>query len=47
MVRDAAVYVRGRVRYADHKTVVLWCWHRVPMNTEDRAAAMRHVVSLE
>ncbi len=33
-VRDANVYVRGRVSHVDHKTVVLNDWHRVLMNTE-------------
>jgi hypothetical protein len=42
-VRDAAVYVRGRVRHADHRTVVLKGRHRDLMSTENRAAAMRHV----
>ena len=35
--RGAAVYVRGRVSHADHKTVVLGGWHRVLMNTEGEA----------
>jgi len=34
MVRDAEVYARGEVRHRDHKTVTLWCWHRVFMNQE-------------
>lgn len=33
-VRDAIVYVRGRVRHSDHKTVELKGWHRVQMNDE-------------
>jgi hypothetical protein len=28
------VYVRGKVRHADHKTIVLKEWHRVAMNAE-------------
>jgi hypothetical protein len=47
MVRNAAVYVRGRVRHADHKTINLSTWHRVFMNTESQAAAMRHVAFLD
>ena len=34
MVRDAEVYARGEVRHQDHKTIDLWCWHRVFMNRE-------------
>ena len=34
MVRDAEVYARGDIRHPDHKTIRLWCWHRVFMNQE-------------
>ena len=34
MVRDAEVYARGEIRHKDHKTIDLWCWHRVYMNRE-------------
>jgi hypothetical protein len=34
MVRDAAVYVRGRVRHEDHATITLHGWHRVYLNGE-------------
>jgi hypothetical protein len=47
MVRDAEVFARGMVRHPDHATVVLHTWHRVEMNTEQRARAMRHVVFLD
>jgi hypothetical protein len=47
MVRDAAVYAKGAIRHLDHATVVLPGWHRVLMNTEQRARAMRHVVFLD
>ena len=47
MVRDAAVYAKGAVRHRDHATVVLPTWHRVEMNTEQRARAMRHVAFLD
>jgi hypothetical protein len=47
MQRNAEVYVRGRVRHADHETIVLHDWHRVVMNTEHRARAMRHVAFLD
>jgi hypothetical protein len=47
MVRDAEVFARGRVTHPDHATVVLNGWHRVFMNTESRARAMRHVAFLD
>lgn len=47
MKRDPKVYVRGRVRHRDHKTVVLEGWHEVFGNTETLAAAMRNVVFLD
>jgi hypothetical protein len=47
MRRNAGVYVRGRVRHADHKTVVLHGWHRVLMNTEGQSKAMRNVAFLD
>ncbi len=47
MRRNASVFVRGRIRHADHKTIVLHGWHRVLMNTENRAKAMRNVVFLD
>ena len=47
MVRDAAVYAKGAVRHRDHATIVLPTWHRVGMNTEQRARAMRHVAFLD
>jgi len=47
MRRNARVYVRGRVRHADHKTIVLRGWHRVLMNTEGEARAMRNVAFLD
>src|SRR5438477_5243903 len=40
MRRNAGVYVRGRIRHADHGTVVLHSWHRVLMNTEGESKAM-------
>jgi hypothetical protein len=47
MVRDAEVYAKGAVRHPDHNTIVLPYWHRVLMNTEQRARAMRHVAFLD
>jgi hypothetical protein len=47
MRRNAGVYVRGRVRHADHKTIVLHGWHRVLMNTEGESKAMRNVAFLD
>ncbi len=34
MTRDATVYVRGRIRHPDHKTLKLRGWHQVVPNTE-------------
>lgn len=34
MRRNAAVYVKGKIRHADHATITLNQWHRVLMNTE-------------
>ena len=47
MRRNPSVYVKGRVRHADHATIVLHDWHRVLMNTESQSAAMRHVAFLD
>ncbi len=47
MRRDPAVYVRGRVRHADHATICLPGWHQVVMNTEGQSRAMRNVAFLD
>lgn len=47
MKRNAGVYVRGRVRHADHATIELVGWHWVAMNTEGQARAMRNVAFLD
>jgi hypothetical protein len=47
MVRDAGVYVRGRISHPDHATIVLLEWHRVLMNSEHQAAAARNVAFLD
>ncbi len=47
MVRDAQVFADGAIRHPDHATVVLRGWHRVAMNTEQEARAMRHVAFLD
>ena len=47
MVRDADVYVKGRVWHPDHKTIVLDGWHRVLMNTEHLAPHSKAVVFLD
>jgi hypothetical protein len=47
LTRNAGVYARGSVRHADHKTIHLDGWHRVLMNTEHRAKAMRQVAFLD
>jgi hypothetical protein len=45
--RNPGVFVRGKVRHADHKTIVLDGWHQVLMNTETQAVAMRHVAFID
>jgi hypothetical protein len=47
MRRNPGVYVRGSVRHADHRTIVLHGWHRVLMNTEGQSRAMRNVAFLD
>jgi hypothetical protein len=47
MRRDARVFVRGRIRHSDHKTVILRGWHEVLMNTEHQSLAMQHVAFLD
>jgi hypothetical protein len=47
MQRDATVYVKGTIRHDDHKTINLVGWHRVIMNTEQKARAMRNVAFLD
>ena len=47
MVRDAQVYARGRISHPDHRTITLHGWHRVVMNTETQAVAMRNVAFLD
>ncbi len=47
MRRDSQVYVRGRIRHADHRTVTLHGWHRILMNTEAQSRAMRNVAFLD
>ncbi|CAN5868100.1 hypothetical protein BH23PLA1_BH23PLA1_38160 [soil metagenome] len=47
MRRNPGVYVRGKIRHADHKTIVLHGWHQVLMNTENQAQAMRNVAFLD
>ena len=47
MRRNAEVYVRGRIRHADHRTITLHGWHRVLMNTENQSRALRNVAFLD
>jgi hypothetical protein len=47
MSRNPGVYVRGRVRHADHATITLHSWHRVLMNTEGQSKAMKNVAFLD
>jgi hypothetical protein len=47
MVRDAEVYVRGKVRHPDHKTICLDGWHRVYMNRERFASHAAQIAFLD
>jgi hypothetical protein len=47
MRRDPGVYVKGRVRHPDHKTIALHGWHRVLTNTEGQSKALRSVAFLD
>lgn len=47
MLRNPGVYVKGRVRHADHATIMLPGWHQVLMNTENQSKAMRNVAFLD
>jgi hypothetical protein len=47
MVRNPEAYVKGKISHSDHKTIDLFIWHRVLMNTEGQSQAMRHVVFLD
>ena len=47
MLRNPGVYVRGRVRHADHATITLHDWHRVLMNREGESKAMKNVAFLD
>jgi hypothetical protein len=45
--RNANLVVKGRVRHADHATILLRCWHEVVMNTEHQSQAMRSVAFVD
>jgi hypothetical protein len=46
-LRNAGVFVTGRVQHADHATITLHGWHQVLMNTEEQSKAMRNVAFLD
>jgi hypothetical protein len=46
-VRNAEVFVRGRIRHHDHATIHLPFWHKVVMNTETRSRAMANLAFLD
>jgi hypothetical protein len=47
MRRNPGVYVKGRIRHADHATITLNGWHQVVMNTESQSKAMKDVAFLD
>lgn len=44
---NGAFFARGKVRHADHKTIVLDGWHQVLMNTEGDALGAGSVIFLD
>lgn len=44
---NPSVFVRGRIRHPDHKTILLDGWHQVLMNTENESISMRHVAFID
>ena len=47
MSRNPEVYVKGRISHPDHRAITLHGWHRVFLNTETQARAMRHVAFVD
>lgn len=48
MKRDPEVFVKGKITHTDHSTLDLGStWHKVLMNTENRARAFRNVAFLD
>jgi len=48
MTRNPEVYVKGKIRHSDHKTLDLGnTWHKVLINTENQAWAARNVAFLD
>jgi hypothetical protein len=47
MTADPELYAKGTVRHPDHATILLRSWHRVVMNTEAGARAMRFVTFVD
>jgi hypothetical protein len=47
MRRNPGVYVKGRIRHADHAVITLHGWHQVVMNTEGQSKAMKNVAFLD
>ena len=47
MRRNPGVYVKGRIRHADHATITLSGWYQVLMNTEAQSKAMKNVAFLD
>jgi len=41
------VFVKGKIRHSDHKTIVLPFWHQVLPNTESGAQSMRNLAFLD
>jgi len=47
MSRDMKVFVRGKIRHPDHKTISLRIWHEVIPNEETKAKSNRNLAFLD
>jgi hypothetical protein len=47
MTRDMKVFVRGKIRHPDHKTISLRIWHEVIPNEETKARSNRNLAFLD
>jgi hypothetical protein len=47
MQRNPEAYAKGKISHPDHKTIDLYVWHKIVMNTENQSRAMSHVVFLD
>ncbi len=46
-VRNAHVYVKGKIKHSDHATVLLKSWHEVMPNLENKARGFQHMAFVD